>query len=86
MSNVLFGIALLAVAWGIVSAMVMISYVAGRGHPVNWLLIRLFIFKYMHQYHDLTEQESGKPGPWFYSYVISMNLALVCAVIGAVLR
>jgi hypothetical protein len=86
MSTVLFGIALAAVIWGIVSAVAMASYIGSRGHKVNWLLIRLFLFRYMHQYHELTVQESGKTGPWFYSYIISMNLALVCAVIGAVLR
>ena len=25
-------------------------------------------------------------GPWFYSFIISMNLALVCAIIGIVLK
>lgn len=86
MSNVLIGIALVAVVWGIVSALAMMSHLAGRGHKVNWLLIRLLIFKYMHQYQEVTRQENGKTGPWFYSYIISMNLALVCAVIGAILR
>lgn len=86
MSNVFLAVALAAVFWGVVSAMVMVSFVAGRGHKINWLLIRIFIFKYMHQYRDITTQENGKTGPWFYSYIISMNLALVCAIIGAILR
>ena len=31
-------------------------------------------------------QENGKPGPWFYSFVVSMNLALVLAIVGFVLK
>jgi hypothetical protein len=31
-------------------------------------------------------QENGRAGPWFYSFVVSMNLALLLAVVGIVLR
>ncbi len=86
MSNILFGIAILGVIWGIVSAMIMISYISRRGHKVSFLLIRLFIFKYINQYYKLTKKETGKPGVWFFSYIAAMNLALVCAIIGAVLK
>jgi hypothetical protein len=44
------------------------------------------VLKYIYQYHKITLQEHGKPGPWFYSYIISMNLALVLAIIGGVLN
>ncbi len=86
MSNILFGIAILSVTWGIVSAMVMINHITNRGKKVSFLLIRLLIFKYINQYYKLTKKETGKPGIWFYSYIAAMNLALVCAIIGAVLK
>jgi hypothetical protein len=86
MSNVFFGIAIASVAWGIVSAIAMASYISRRGHKVSMLFFRLLIFKYIHQYSELTTQENGKPGAWFYSYITSMNLALVCAIIGVVLK
>jgi hypothetical protein len=86
MSEVFFGIAIASVVWGIVSAVAMASYVSRRGHRISLLFFRLLIFKYIHQYSEITTQEKGKPGAWFYSYLASMNLALVCAIIGAVLK
>jgi hypothetical protein len=86
MSNVFFGIAIASVVWGIVSAIAMASYISQRGYKISFLFFRLLIFKYIHQYSEITTRESGKPGPWFYSYITSMNLALVCAIIGAVLK
>lgn len=86
MSNIFFGIALASVIWGIVSAIAMASFISKRGHKINLLFFRLFILKYIHQYSEITKQENGNPGAWFYSYITAMNLALVCAVIGAVLK
>ena len=86
MSNLLYGIAIAGVIWGIVSAIVMASYISKRGHKVSMIFFRLLIFKYIHQYSEITTQENGKPGIWFYSYITSMNIALVCVIIGAVLK
>ncbi|MBN1162977.1 MAG: hypothetical protein JXB45_00225 [Candidatus Krumholzibacteriota bacterium] len=86
MSRILFGIALACVIWGVVSAIAMAGYIARRGHKINILFFRLLIFKYIHQYAEITTQERGKPGGWFYSYITSMNLALVFVIIGAVLK
>ena len=86
MSNIFFGIAILSVIWGIVSALVMASYISRRGYKISILLFRLLIFKYIRQYYEITAKENGQPGIWFYSYIISMNLALVCAVLGAIVK
>ena len=53
---------------------------------INLIFFRVLVLKYIHEYHRITRQENGKPGPWFYSYIISMNLALVFAIAGLVLR
>ncbi|MBN2184670.1 MAG: hypothetical protein JW746_05035 [Candidatus Krumholzibacteriota bacterium] len=86
MSNILLAVAMVSVVWGIVSAIVMASYLSSRGHKVSVLFFRLFIMKYIHQYSKITTQENGKPGFWFYSYIIAMNLALVTAVVGLALK
>ena len=46
------------------------------------------IIKYVHDYQIITSSENGDghAGPWFYSYVTSMNLALVFAIIGLILK
>jgi hypothetical protein len=86
MSNLFFGLAILSVVWGIVSSIVIAAYLSKRGIKINLLFFRILVFRYIHQYHQITRRERGRPGPWFYSYIISMNLALVLAIIGIVLR
>jgi hypothetical protein len=71
---------------GVASSIGIVAYLQRRGQRINWIFINVFILKYVHQYHGLTTQETGKPGPLFYSYVIAMNTALVAAIIGMALR
>ena len=86
MSDLFFILAIPSVAWGIVSSIVISSFLSNRGVKINLLFFRVLVLKYIHQYHTITKQENGKPGPWFYSYIISMNLALIFAIVGIVLK
>jgi hypothetical protein len=86
MNNFFFVLAILGVFWGIVSSIVISSFLSKRGVKINLLFFRILVLKYIHQYRKITMQENGKPGPWFYSYIISMNLALIFAIVGMVLR
>lgn len=86
MSYLFFMLAILSAAWGIVSSIVISSFLSKRGIKINLLFFRILVLKYIHQYHRITTQENGKPGPWFYSYIISMNLALVFAIVGIVVK
>ena len=85
-SNLFFGMALVSVGWGIVSMIMITNFVAERGTKINFFLYRIYVIKYVNQYKQITEAENGKPGPWFYSFLISMNLALVFTIVGAILR
>jgi hypothetical protein len=86
MSNLFFILAILSALWGVASSIVIASFLSQRGIKINWLFLRILILKYIHQYHEITVKEKGKPGPWFYSYIISMILALVFAIVGIVLK
>jgi hypothetical protein len=85
-SDLLLGLALLSVSWGIVSGIVITNFVSERGTKINYFLYRIYIIKYVNQYKQITEEENGVPGPWFYSFVISMNMTLVFALIGILLK
>ena len=85
-SNLFLGLGLASVAWGIVSMIAITSFVSERGTKINFFLYRIYIIKYVQQYKQITETENGEPGPWFYSFVISMNMALVLTVVGAILK
>ena len=85
-SNLFFGLALASVSWGIVSMIAITNFVAERGTKINFFLYRIYVIKYVNQYKRMTEEEIGKPGPWFYSFLVSMNLTWVLAIIGFVLK
>jgi len=85
MNDYIFGLALISVIWGIVSAIVMATYVSNKGHKINLLFFRLYILKYIYQYSKITTEENGKPGVWLYSFIIAINLALILAIIGILL-
>ncbi len=84
-STIFFVLAIVSAWWGIVSSIVIVSFLKKRGTKINYLLLRILILKYIHQYHQITQQETGKTGPWFYSYIIAMLLALIFMIIGIVL-
>jgi hypothetical protein len=86
MSVSLHVFAILLLILGIISSLVITSYVSKRGTKINVLLFRLYVVKYIHDYYTITKREQGKPGPWFYSFVISMNGALILAILGLILR
>jgi hypothetical protein len=86
MSNLFFILAIPAVAWGIVSSIVIAAFLSGRGIKIDFLFFRVLVLKYIRQYRKISTEENGKPGPWFYAYIISMNLALVFVIIGIVFK
>jgi uncharacterized oligopeptide transporter (OPT) family protein len=86
MSTLFFILALIGIACGIVASVMIASFLSRRGIRINYLLIRLFIFRYVRQYREITIDETGKPGPLFYWFVTSWNAALVFAIVGIVLE
>ncbi|MFC2083137.1 hypothetical protein ACFLSG_03765 [Candidatus Bipolaricaulota bacterium] len=86
LSSVLLVIAIISVLWGIVSSIAIANALQKRGLKVNWIFLRVMILKYIGQYRDITRKETGRTGLWFYSFAISMNLALATAIVGLVLK
>jgi len=86
MSTVFFILALISVAWGIANSVMITSFLSKRGITINYLLLRLFIFRYVSQYRKITMEETGKPGSLFYWFLIAWNLALLFAIIGIILK
>jgi len=86
MSTLFFILALISIACGIAASVMIASFLSKRGVRINYLFIRLFIFRYVRQYRKITMEETGKPGPLFYWFITSWNLALVFAIVGIVLE
>ena len=86
MSTVFLVLAILSALWGVVDFILIAIALDKRGIHVNMFLARVFFFRYLNQYKKATMDETGKVGPLYYSYITAMNIALLCAVIGLVLR
>ena len=89
MSTLFFILALIGVACGIAASVMIASFLSNlskRGVRINYLFIRLFIFRYVRQYRKITMEETGKPGPLFYWFITSWNVALVFAIVGIALE
>ena len=86
-SSFLIAIAVVSALYAVASAIMIGAVLQKRGVVVNWVWFRVgFLSKYLNQYRDVTRQETGRIGPLFYSYVVAINLALVTAIVGLLLR
>ena len=79
-------IAFSAVGLAVVFSIMIVREVAKRGVKINYLLLRLYIIKYIDQYKQLTLKETGKVGPLYYPCVGSYVMALVFAIIYLIAR
>ena len=86
MSETFIILTLACIIWGIVSMIAITSFLQKKGRKINFLLINIMIFKYVHEYHQITTDETGKSGFWFYSFTVTMNLALLCAIIALIMN
>jgi hypothetical protein len=79
-------VAILSALWGVVDAILIAVALDRRGIHVNMLLFRVFFFRYLSQYREVTLKETGTVGPLFYSFITAMNVALVSGIVGWVLK
>jgi hypothetical protein len=85
-STLFFVLALIGVACGIAASIMITSFLSKRGIKINYLFLRVLIFRYIRQYRQITMEETGKPGPLFCPFIASWNLALLFAIIGAIIE
>jgi hypothetical protein len=86
MANALLVLALVFVGLFVVFSILIVHEVSKRGVKISFLWLRIYIIKYIHQYRKITIEETGRVGPLYYPCIISINLALVCAIAGLLLR
>ena len=86
MANIFFILAIVSVVLFVVFSIMIVHELSKRGVKINFLLLRVYLIKYIHQYKQLTLKETGEIGPLYYPCILSINLALVLAVIGLILK
>jgi len=86
MSNVFIALAIICVLCGVVSSIMIVSFLSNQGIKINYFLLRLLLPKYVEQYKKIMIEKSGRPGSLYYTFVVSMISGLILAVIGLLLR
>jgi len=81
----LLGIAGLAVAWNVVTSLLVYDALKKRGRDPSFLFLRLYIPVYACEYRKLTVAETGRAGPLFWHWLASINTALIAAIGAALL-
>ena len=72
----------LAIVVFVVSTISIYAFLSHRNEPLGpFVLINLFIFGYLERYKRITKQEKGAIGPLYYSWLLSINIALLCAIL-----
>ena len=79
-------VGLLAVAWYVVTSIMICGALQKRGIKINYLMLRMLTIKYASQYKEITLKETGNVGPLFYHWIISINIALVFFILYVLIR
>ena len=71
--GVLLFLAVVAAHCAVVSAMWITATLDQRGIKTPFPLIRGLLFRNLSRHREVTRSETGKVGPLFYSYLLSIN-------------
>ena len=74
-------VGLFCAAWYVVTCILINKTLRDRGMNPSFLFLRVMILKYLGQYKEITRKETGRTGPLYYHYLISINAALVAFVL-----
>ena len=83
MSTLLLTVAALCTVWGAVSLILLTRGLDKRGMRTPLLFVGLWLPRNLGRYRDLTRRETGKVGPLYYSFLISINAAWILALLAA---
>jgi hypothetical protein len=67
-------------AWNIATSIRICGELRRRDMKASFLWLRSMAPIYAHRYKKVTTAETGKPGPMYWQWVVSINLTLVLAV------
>jgi len=86
MANTFLILALALVGLFVIFSMMIVHDLSKRGVKINFVLLRLYLIKYIQQYKQITLKETGKVGPLYYPCIVSVSLTLVLAIVGLLVR
>jgi len=82
--NIFIALIIICAVWHVTVTMIIYNSLQKRGRPVSFFWLRILAPRYAYQYKEITKTETGRAGALFYHWVISINLALLFAVLAAI--
>jgi hypothetical protein len=70
-----------AVIWHITATILIYEALRKRNVKVSFLFLKFLAPKYASQYKEITRKETGKTGPLFFHWILSINTALIAAIL-----
>ena len=88
MNWVIISVFIAAISIGVylISSIMIFDQLKKRHIKVSFIFLRFLIPFYAHKYKKITLNETGKVGPLFYYWIISINAALVFAAAAIAIR
>jgi hypothetical protein len=87
MNAALISIGILSVIVYLWSTIMIYSFLKDKDEKMqSFILINLFIFKYINDYKTITKNENGKTGYLYYLWLISINTALLCFILLMIIK
>lgn len=86
MRNIFLGLTLASLLANTAIFIMIMAALNSRGYKTNMLLVRIYFFKYLSAYKELTRKETGKPGLLYGLWILTINLTLVFAVAAILMR
>jgi hypothetical protein len=84
--NIFLGLTLASLLANTAIFIMIMAALNSRGYKTNMLLVRIYFFKYLSAYKELTRKETGKPGLLYGLWILTINLTLVFAVAAILMR
>ncbi len=85
MRNFFLGLAIACALVNVVAFIMIAVALDRRGYKTNIFLARIYFYKYLKAYKDLTREESGRPGPLYGLWTIAVTLTLAFVLIALLL-
>jgi hypothetical protein len=83
--EIMIALCVLCAFWNVTVTMIIYNFLRKRGIPASFLWLRLMAPAYAFRYKKVSGFETGKTGPLFYHWIVSINLALAFAIIAAII-
>jgi hypothetical protein len=84
--SILLGLGAAAAIVHVATFIMIMAWLDRHGHKTSIVLARIYFYKYVKAYRDQTVKETGKPGPLYRVCIGAIQMALVFAVAGVIMR